>query len=80
MSRHDLSSQSFPCISDAVVDHRCQSWDGGTRTAAFVAGGLVPATLHGTTNDALFHVTDWYHTLCKVRPRPHSSEPRMPAV
>ena len=43
-----------------------QAWEGGTRTAAFVAGGLVPPRLRGTTNDALFYVTDWYAILCDV--------------
>lgn len=40
-----------------LLGRKCQSFDGGTRTAAFVAGGLIPAALHGTTNDALVHVT-----------------------
>ena len=47
-----------------LLGRKCTSWDGGTRTAAFVAGGLVSASLHGTTNAGLFHLVDWYPTLC----------------
>ena len=49
-----------------LLGRKCQSYDGGTRTAAFVAGGLIPTALHGSVNDDLFHVTDWYHTLTKL--------------
>lgn len=49
-----------------LLGRKCQSYDGGTRTAAFVAGGLIPPALHGTTNDGLFHVADWYATLTRL--------------
>lgn len=49
-----------------LLGRKCTVWDGGTRTAAFVAGGLVPASLQGTTSSALMYVTDWYPTLCNL--------------
>lgn len=43
--------------------HKLDSWDGGTRSTAFVAGGFVPAALRGTRSGAkLVHVADWYAT------------------
>ena len=39
-------------------------WDGGSRAAAFVSGGFIPAHLRGTENSAFMHVADWYPTLC----------------
>ena len=41
-------------------------WQGGTRVAAFLAGGWLPAALRGTTNGALMHVADVYPTLCGI--------------
>jgi hypothetical protein len=38
-------------------------FSGGTRTFAFVAGGLIPEGKRGTTNNQLMHVSDWYVTL-----------------
>ena len=35
-------------------------WEGGTRTAAFIAG---PGLQAGTTETRMLHVTDWYPTL-----------------
>lgn len=49
-----------------LLGRKCTAWDGGTRTAAFVSGGLVPTALRGTVNHALIYVTDWYPTLCKL--------------
>jgi hypothetical protein len=36
------------------------NWEGGMRTAAFVSGGFVPASLRGTTNGINMHIVDWY--------------------
>jgi hypothetical protein len=47
-----------------LLGRKCLSWEGGTRVFAFIAGGLLPAHLHGTTNTQLMHVADWYPTLC----------------
>jgi hypothetical protein len=49
-----------------LLGRKCTAWDGGTRTAAFVAGGLIPPALRGTTNAGLFYITDWYPTLSKL--------------
>ena len=38
-------------------------WEGGTRTAAFIAG---PGLQAGTTETRMVHVTDWYPTLAAV--------------
>ena len=35
------------------------NWRGGYRVAAFVAGGLLPAKLAGTTTNLRIHVVDW---------------------
>lgn len=35
---------------------------GGVRTAAFVAGGLLPASVRGTVLPEMIHVCDWYRT------------------
>jgi len=49
-----------------LLGRKCTAWDGGTRTAAFVSGGLVPPPLRGTRSSALIYVTDWYPTLCRL--------------
>jgi arylsulfatase I/J len=62
-----LPAQTNPKVGGApgyasnypLLGRKCTAWDGGTRTAAFVAGGLVPARLRGSVNDALFYITDW---------------------
>jgi hypothetical protein len=42
------------------VSLRCTAFEGGTRTAAFVAGGLIPTSLRGSVNTKLLsHITDW---------------------
>ena len=34
------------------------NWEGGMRTAAFVAGGLVPAALRGSTSTVNLHIVE----------------------
>eukprot|EP01062_Namystynia_karyoxenos_P043778 TRINITY_DN3205_c0_g1_i1.p1 TRINITY_DN3205_c0_g1~~TRINITY_DN3205_c0_g1_i1.p1 ORF type:complete len:545 (+),score=180.56 TRINITY_DN3205_c0_g1_i1:90-1637(+) len=47
--------------------HKHDPWEGGTRAAAFISGGFVPAPLRGTTSgNKLVHVTDWYPTFCRL--------------
>lgn len=41
-------------------------FQGGVRTAAFVAGGLLPAAVRGTVLHEPIHVTDWYSTFCSL--------------
>jgi hypothetical protein len=41
--------------------HKHDPWQGGTRVAAFVSGGFVPAALRGTESGNKFvHISDWY--------------------
>jgi len=35
-------------------------WEGGVRTVAFVAGGLVPASAAGTVRNGYVFIADWY--------------------
>jgi len=39
---------------------------GGTRTAAMVSGGALPAAARGTKYAGMVHVADWYATLCSL--------------
>ena len=49
-----------------LLGRKCTAWEGGTRTAAFVSGGLVPPALRGTVNTQLMHVADWYPTFAAL--------------
>ena len=49
-----------------LLGRKCTAFEGGTRVAAVVAGGLLPPARHGTLNHQLMYVTDWYSTLCKL--------------
>eukprot|EP01079_Euglenida_sp_SAG-EU17-18_P012162 gene12162-2218_t len=49
-----------------LLGRKCTAFEGGTRTAAFVSGGLVPQSLRGTSTDVLMHVADWYPTMCNL--------------
>lgn len=39
------------------------NFEGGVRTPAFVAGGLVPPAARGSRREGMVHVADWYSTL-----------------
>ena len=41
-------------------------WEGGSRAAAMLAGGFLPARLHGTRSPTFVHVADWYATLAAL--------------
>lgn len=45
---------------------KSQIWEGGTRVAGFVHSPLLPAKVHGTHSQELFHVTDWLPTIVKA--------------
>ena len=48
------------------------NWEGGTRGASFVAGGVIPKKMQGTICHETVHVTDYYATfawLAGVDPR-----------
>lgn len=38
------------------------NWEGGTRTPAFVNGGLLPNTQRGKVLNDMIHIVDWYAT------------------
>ena len=40
-----------------------QFWDGGLRVECFLAGGVVPPSLAGTSWNGLAHAADWFLTL-----------------
>lgn len=40
------------------------NFEGGTRVNAFVAGGVLPASVAGTKTEALMGSEDWYATFC----------------
>lgn len=45
--------------------HKHDPWEGGVRATAFIAGGIVPVSLRGTSSGAKFvHIADWYPTFC----------------
>lgn len=52
---------NYPLRGEKTTD-----FEGGFRVNAFIAGGVLPSSLHGTVNKALVHVTDWYPTLCHL--------------
>ena len=41
-------------------------FDGGVRTAAFLAGGAVPPAKRGTAFDGVVSIADWMATLCEL--------------
>jgi arylsulfatase I/J len=41
-------------------------FEGGTRVAAFVSGGYLPAAVRGTTLNGAIHIADWLATLCEI--------------
>ena len=51
-------------------------FQGGVRVAAFVTGGLLPASVRGTTLSARqrIHVADWYSTFCFLAKVPADDE------
>jgi arylsulfatase A-like enzyme len=45
-----------------LLGRKCTPWEGGTRTAAVVAGGIIPSHLRGTDSTVLIHIADWYRS------------------
>jgi hypothetical protein len=41
-------------------------WEGGTRGAAFVSGGVVPVERRNSTYEGLVSQVDWYYTLASL--------------
>lgn len=40
------------------------NWHGGSRTASFVSGGLIPTSLRNSSSALRMHIVDWYATFC----------------
>lgn len=49
------SASNYP-----LLGRKCLAWEGGTRVFAAASGGMIPATLRGTSNAELMHIADWY--------------------
>lgn len=56
------------------------NWQGAFQAAAFVGGGFLPESLRGKTNNGLFHVVDWYPTLCHLAGVDGSDDPAVPPL
>lgn len=41
-------------------------WEGGVHVAGWVNGGLLPASVRGSTHSPLIHVTDWAPTIMTI--------------
>jgi len=41
-------------------------WEGGVRSNAFVAGGVIPKGKRGTTFSGVISIADWYGTFCEI--------------
>lgn len=65
------ASSNYPLKGGKYSD-----WDGGVRTAAFIAGGAVPVANRGTSFDGIVSIADWYATFCEIAgvdPTDHSA-------
>lgn len=49
-----MSGNNYPLRGGKTCD-----FEGGTRAASFISGGLIPPHLRGTINHAFLHVADW---------------------
>ena len=49
------------------------SWEGGIRSAAFIAGPLVPAAIRGGVHRGIVSITDWAPTFLSMAGLPNSS-------
>lgn len=56
------------------------NWDGGMRTAAFVSGGLIPASLRGSASVLNCHVVDWYPTFSYLAGVDGTDDPPVPPL
>jgi len=56
------------------------NYQGGFQAAAFVSGGFLPTSVRGTTNNNVFHIMDWYPTLCRLAGVDGSDDPEVPPL
>jgi len=59
-------SQPGAASNYPLLGRKCTAFEGGTRVAAFVAGGRVPPARRGTVSNQLIYITDWYPTFCNL--------------
>ena len=53
-----LAPAEFP--DHPLRGHKHDAWEGGTRAAAFISGGLVPSGLRGSINNvSIISIVDW---------------------
>ena len=72
----NTGSSNWPLKGSKVSD-----FEGGIRAVSFLAGGYVPANLHGTHHTGYIAVADWYGTLCGlVGVSPTDDVPGLPPV
>lgn len=56
----NVTGQPGSCNNFPLLGRKCTAFEGGTRVAAFVSGGIIPPAQRGTTaNKSLMYITDW---------------------
>lgn len=58
---HGAGANNWPLLGGKV-----SNWEGGTRVAAFVAGGFLPPQMRGHKLEEHVHMCDWYATFCAL--------------
>jgi len=58
---------------------KASNWEGGVKTFAFAAGGLLPASVGGTQLNGLFHICDLYKTFLSFAGNPTATDTGGPA-
>lgn len=66
----DKGGNNYPLRGMKFTD-----FEGGTRVAAFAAGGALPAARRGTVETGLMHVCDWYATFAELAGASPSDSP-----
>ena len=49
-----------------LLGRKGSPWEGGTRVAALLAGGRIPASLRSTDSTLLIHISDFYATFARL--------------
>ena len=72
------------CAPDPWRGGKYTDFEGGTRVAAFISGGLVPPAVRGTLTNTTVHICDWFVTLSNLAgatlPAPHPGVPPMDSL
>lgn len=63
---HGVQGEPGSASNYPLLGRKCTAFEGGTRVAAFLAGGMIPPSRRGTTSDQLMYITDWYPTFCNL--------------